>query len=57
MIHTHPIKTDAEIEKAVAAGVTTFVVDNVDELVEIDSLSALDSSDVAIVFYRTRCPD
>ena len=32
MIHTHPIKTDAEIEKAVAAGVTTFVVDNVDEL-------------------------
>ena len=32
MIHTHPIKTDVEIEKAVAAGVTTFVVDNVDEL-------------------------
>ena len=32
MIHTHPIKTDTEIEKAVAAGVTTFVVDNVDEL-------------------------
>ncbi|MEC8126451.1 MAG: type III PLP-dependent enzyme [Pseudomonadota bacterium] len=32
MIHTHPIKTETEIEKAVAAGVTTFVVDNVDEL-------------------------
>ena len=32
MIHTHPIKTDTEIEKAVVAGVTTFVVDNVDEL-------------------------
>ena len=32
MIHTHPIKTDAEIEKAIAAGVMTFVVDNVDEL-------------------------
>ncbi len=32
MIHTHPIKTEAEIEKAVASGVTTFVVDNVDEL-------------------------
>jgi ornithine decarboxylase len=32
MIHTHPIKTEAEIERAVAAGVTTFVVDNVDEL-------------------------
>lgn len=32
MIHTHPIKTDAEIERAVASGVTTFVVDNVDEL-------------------------
>ena len=32
MIHTHPIKTDVEIEKAVAAGITTFVVDNVDEL-------------------------
>ena len=31
-IHTHPIKTETEIEKAVAAGVTTFVVDNVDEL-------------------------
>lgn len=32
MIHTHPIKTDLEIEKAVASGVSTFVVDNVDEL-------------------------
>lgn len=32
MIHTHPIKTDAEIERAVQSGVTTFVVDNVDEL-------------------------
>ena len=32
MIHTHPIKTETEIEKAVAAGVTSFVVDNVDEL-------------------------
>jgi ornithine decarboxylase len=32
MIHTHPIKTELEIEKAVAFGVTTFVVDNVDEL-------------------------
>ena len=32
MIHTHPIKTDAEIDKAIGAGVITFVVDNVDEL-------------------------
>ena len=32
MIHTHPVKTDLEIERAVASGVTTFVVDNVDEL-------------------------
>ena len=32
MIHTHPVKTDVEIERAVASGVTTFVVDNVDEL-------------------------
>ena len=32
MIHTHPIKTEAEIERAVASGVITFVVDNVDEL-------------------------
>lgn len=32
MIHTHPIKTESEIDKAVASGVTTFVVDNVDEL-------------------------
>ena len=32
MIHTHPIKTDIEIERAVNSGVTTFVVDNVDEL-------------------------
>ena len=32
MIHTHPIKTDVEIERAVAAGVQTFVIDNVDEL-------------------------
>ena len=32
MIHTHPVKTDTEIERAVISGVTTFVVDNVDEL-------------------------
>ena len=32
MIHTHPVKTDVEIERAVNSGVTTFVVDNVDEL-------------------------
>ncbi len=32
MIHTHPIKTDMEIEKAVQSGVTTFVIDNVDEV-------------------------
>ena len=32
MIHTHPVKTDVEIERAINSGVTTFVVDNVDEL-------------------------
>ena len=32
MIHTHPVKTDTEIERAVISGVTTFVIDNVDEL-------------------------
>lgn len=32
MIHTNPVKTDVEIERAVNSGVTTFVVDNVDEL-------------------------
>jgi ornithine decarboxylase len=31
-IHTHPIKRDADIRNALAAGVTTFVVDNPDEL-------------------------
>jgi ornithine decarboxylase len=31
-IHTHPIKRDKDIRNAVTAGVTTFVVDNPDEL-------------------------
>jgi ornithine decarboxylase len=31
-IHTHPIKRDQDIRNALAAGVTTFVVDNPDEL-------------------------
>ena len=32
VIHTHPIKTPAEIARAIAAGVRTFVVDNETEL-------------------------
>ena len=51
MIHTHPIKTDTEIEKAVAAGVTTFVVDNVDELWKLIPYQ-LDSGDVDVIY----CP-
>jgi ornithine decarboxylase len=31
-IHTHPIKRDADIRHALAYGVTTFVVDNPDEI-------------------------
>jgi ornithine decarboxylase len=31
-VHTHPIKKPEEIESALAAGVTTFVVDNPDEI-------------------------
>ncbi|NNC97453.1 MAG: type III PLP-dependent enzyme [Gammaproteobacteria bacterium] len=31
-IHTHPIKKDAEIKKALRFGATTFVIDNLDEL-------------------------
>lgn len=31
-IHTHPIKRDADIRKALHYGVTTFVVDNPDEI-------------------------
>ncbi len=31
-IHTHPIKRDADIRHALDYGVTTFVVDNVDEI-------------------------
>ncbi len=31
-IHTHPIKTDAEIRSALRFGIRTFVVDNPDEL-------------------------
>jgi ornithine decarboxylase len=31
-IHTHPIKRDADIRNALAAGVTTFVADNPDEV-------------------------
>lgn len=33
-IHTHPIKRDADIRKALDYGVTTFVADNPDELVK-----------------------
>lgn len=32
VIHTHPVKTDAEIVAALRAGCTTFVVDNILEL-------------------------
>lgn len=32
LIHTHPIKSTAEFDAAVAAGVDTFVVDNPDEV-------------------------
>lgn len=31
-IHTHPIKRDSDIRKALRFGCTTFVVDNIDEL-------------------------
>jgi ornithine decarboxylase len=31
-IHTHPIKTDADIRAALRFGITTFVVDNPDEI-------------------------
>ncbi len=31
-IHTHPIKRDADIRRALRYGCTTFVVDNIDEL-------------------------
>src|SRR4051812_9705232 len=34
VIHTHPIKTQREIESALAYGVSTFVFDNVDELLK-----------------------
>jgi ornithine decarboxylase len=30
-IHTHPIKTDAEIREAIRFGIQTFVVDNIEE--------------------------
>lgn len=32
VMHTHPVKTDGDIERAVASGVTTFVVDSVCEI-------------------------
>ena len=32
MIHTHPIKTEHDLETSVQLGVTSFVVDNLDEL-------------------------
>ena len=56
MIHTHPIKTDTEIEKAVAAGVNAFVVDNVDELWKL-ILIGTRSEGVAFVFYRPGRPN
>ncbi len=35
MIHTHPIKTEADLEASTHLGVSTFVVDNLDELWKI----------------------
>jgi ornithine decarboxylase len=39
-IHTHPIKPKNEILKAIDAGITTFVIDNEDELLKFDSYKA-----------------
>lgn len=35
MIHTHPVKTEHDLETSVRLGVTSFVVDNLDELWKI----------------------
>ncbi len=32
LLHTHPIKSDYEIEQALSAGISTFVIDNSDEI-------------------------
>lgn len=32
IVHSHPIKSEIEFDRAVAAGVRTFVVDNIDEI-------------------------
>lgn len=39
-IHTHPVKTDAEIRAALRYGCTTFVVDNPDELLKLKPYAA-----------------
>jgi ornithine decarboxylase len=39
-IHTHPIKRDSDIRTALEAGVTTFVVDNPDELRKFEKYGA-----------------
>ncbi|HSG99439.1 MAG TPA: type III PLP-dependent enzyme [candidate division Zixibacteria bacterium] len=59
LLHTHPIKSQYEIEQALALGVTTFVVDNVDEVAKFEEYSdrvslivrfrAVDSSESAAV--------
>lgn len=40
IIHTHPVKSEREIADAVAAGVSTFVVDSADELRKLKAAEA-----------------
>jgi ornithine decarboxylase len=39
-IHTHPIKTQKEIKQAMAAGITTFVIENEAELQKFESIKS-----------------
>ncbi len=49
-IHTHPIKRDIDIRNALHFGVTTFVVDNVDELRKFERFRAQCSVLVRVSF-------
>ena len=54
LLHTHPIKSQEEIEAALALGLHTFVVDNVDEIAKFESYAGRVS---LIVRFRAVDPD
>ncbi len=53
LLHTHPIKSSSEIEQALAAGISTFVIDNSDEIEKFRHFRAVSETQIKlIVRYR-----